>query len=94
MPTPYQPVRLPKKKVLRYLHIKVISLDTKAVDYLISYSMGRSAVILEDGIVMKKDMLPDISHSFYYHNRQKESHAYMSISSTVRPGFDAANSKN
>jgi len=71
MRTPYQPVRLSKKKMLRYIHIKVVSLDIKPTDYLISYSMDRSAVVLEDGIVMKKEMLPDIPHTFYYHNKQK-----------------------
>lgn len=64
------------------------------MDYLVSYSIARSAIFLEDGIVMKKQMIPDIPHTFYYHNKQKESHAYMTISSSVRPGYDEANSKN
>lgn len=83
-----------KHKVLRHLHIKVTSLSDKPIDYLISYSQGKSGLFLQDGLVMKKQMVPDISHSFFYHNKNKESHAYLTLSSNVIPDYGPQYSKN
>ena len=39
-------------------------------------------------------MQPDIEQIMYYHNRDKTSHAYLTLSSTVLEGYDKENAKN
>jgi DNA-binding transcriptional MerR regulator len=80
--------------LLRTLHVKVVSLTDKPIDYLLTYSTGGSGVFLEDGVVLKKELTPEIVHTFYYHNQQKESHAYLALSSSPHAGYDAEYSRN
>ena len=58
------------------------------IEYLLSYSVGYSGVYMEDGILSQKKMIPDVSHVFYYHNLDKTSHPYLTLSSTPEPGYD------
>lgn len=51
-------------------------------------------MFLEDGVVTQKKMLPEVIHTLYYNNKDKSSHAYLTLSSTVESGYEAAASKN
>ena len=72
-----------KHGALRHLHVRVKALTEKPIDYLISYSMGLSSLYLEDGVVMKKKLTPMIVQNFFYLNKKKEKHAYLTISSSI-----------
>lgn len=80
--------------VLRHIHVTVTATSDQPVEFLMSYSVGQSRLYLEDGIVSQKRLVPELPHTFYYHNRERKSHAYLTLSSQIEPGYSENNPKN
>jgi hypothetical protein len=83
-----------EKHIFKHAHITVTALSEKPVEFLISYSVEKSSVYLEDGIVIQKYMTPELPHTFYYRNKNRKERAYLTLSSEILKDADSANATN
>lgn len=61
------------------MHVVVESEDMKPVSYTISYSSGEHILYLDDGVISSHLLNKDEPSSFFYKNKNKKSHAYLTL---------------
>jgi hypothetical protein len=64
-----------------YLHLTIKASDGKgATAYTISYSSGARETYLQDGLITDYVLEPSKETTFFYENKNAQSHGYLSIS--------------
>lgn len=57
--------------IFKRIHVTVTAVGDKPVDFIITYSIGKSSQYLEDGIVIQK-MIKEQPISYFYRNKNQK----------------------
>ena len=69
------------KDIFKPVHVVVTATSQTPLEFFISYSIGQGGLYLEDGVVEQRELSPGEPQTFFYMNRDKKSHAYLTLSS-------------